>query len=44
MERIIHLLQTDPTMTLMAMEFGLAGVESACAGLLWLRFRPVRSR
>lgn len=37
MQRIIHLMQTDPTMTLMAMEFGVAGVVSACAGLLWHR-------
>jgi hypothetical protein len=37
MQRIIHLMQTDPTMTLMAMEFGVAGVVTACAGLLWHR-------
>jgi hypothetical protein len=41
MERIIQLLQVDQAMTLMAMEFGLAGVVSACAGLLWLRFSRV---
>jgi hypothetical protein len=44
MERIIHLMQADPTMALMAMEFGVAGVLSACAGLLWLRFGQVLSR
>ena len=44
MERIIQLLQTDPTMAVMAMEFGVAGVVTACAGLLWLRFSHALSR
>jgi hypothetical protein len=44
MVRIIHLVQPDQTMALMAMEFGVAGVLSACAGLLWLRVSQAWSR
>jgi hypothetical protein len=43
MDRIIQLLQADPAMALMAMEFGVAGLVTAAAGLLWLRFSQALS-